>query len=316
MKAWRLAALFAATLGLAQTPPIGATPKFEVASVKPRGHAGIEASTPERMAGGLPVMKGGPGTGDPGRIRYSYVNLMALIMKAYDFETDQIFGPGWIIEERYDVDAVIHAGASEDQFRQMLQNLLAERFKLSVQWEEREFQVYRLSVANGGPKLEASAVTVADDEDYDLIAKQALTAQAGLNSEGCPVLPRARRGTLTKQGCTTYVGYSMPELASQLARMVGNQTGSNFGPNRSWAHVVDATGLSGRFDFTLKYDAAYHAMINSPGIPSAMRDSARSSNPVSIFKAVEAQLGLKLEAAKGKLKVMVIQHVEKVPTAN
>jgi uncharacterized protein (TIGR03435 family) len=58
---------------------------------------------------------------------------MSLIMKAYDLHPDQISGPSWLTDDRYSVDAVVPAGATLEQFRQMLQRLLVERFKLTVQ---------------------------------------------------------------------------------------------------------------------------------------------------------------------------------------
>lgn len=309
-------AMLASAIILAQTAPAPPAASFEAASVKVRKYVPFDPLQPDTIAGTIPVMRGGPGTGSPGRIRYSNVTLKSLILKAYDFEADQLIGPSWLTEDRYDVDAVVPPGATMVQFRHMLQNLLAERFRLIARWEEKDFRVYRLVVSNGSPKLKPSLVTSADDDD-NLAAKRVMAATAAVGKDGCPIIPPTRRYILGGgDHCFTLVGYSMAELAFQLGEMVAVETGTSFGPNRSWAHIVDATGLSGRFDFTLKYDLTYHSMMNTPGLPEAMRAQLTSTYPASIFKAVEAQLGLKLEPVTSRLKVMIVLSADRIPTGN
>jgi uncharacterized protein (TIGR03435 family) len=297
-----------AAVGFAQT--------FDAASVKsPRKPDPIDPMNPGTIAAGLPMYRGGPGTSTPGRIRYSNITLFGLLMKAYGFEADQIVGPAWLREERYAVEAVVPAETTNEQFRVMLQNLLVERFKLKIDWEEREFRVYRLVVANGGPKLKASTVTEAGD-DWDLASSTAVGSQAPLDARGCPVLPATRRFAFGRNTCTSYVGESVSEFAATLGMIIANETGANFGPKASWAHVIDATGLSGRFDFSLDYDMGYWMRMNAPNFPASMREQNHSRNPVSIFKAVEAQLGLKLEPSTAKLKAMIVRQAERVPAEN
>lgn len=125
----------------------------------------------------MPVMKGGPGTSSHGRIHYTGVTLMGLITKAYELGVDQVDGPGWLREDRYTVDAIVPSAAGQEQFRQMLQNLLVERFKLTIQWDEKEFRVYRLVIAEGGSKLKFSAVSEAGEDDYNYAAAVARTMQ-------------------------------------------------------------------------------------------------------------------------------------------
>jgi len=289
---------------------------FDAASVKSlRKPDPIDPMNPGTIAAGIPIYRGGPGTSTPGRIRYTNVTLFGLLMKAYGFEADQIVGPGWLREDRFLIEAVVPEGTTREQFLVMLQNLLVERFKLAVDWEEREFRVYRLVVAPGGPKLTPSAVTEAGD-DWDLPSAMAIGQQAKLDAHGCPILPPNRRFSSGRNNCTRYVGESMQEFAAKLGMMIANETGANFGPRGSWAHVVDATGLGGRFDFSLDYDLGYWTRMNAPNFPAAMRENNHSSNPVSIFKAVEAQLGLKLEQSTARLKAMIIRQAERVPTAD
>jgi uncharacterized protein (TIGR03435 family) len=289
---------------------------FDAASVKAlRKPDPIDPMNPGTVAAGIPMMRGGPGTSTPGRIRYSNVTLFGLLMKAYGFEADQIVGPQWMREDRFLIEAVVPDDTSKEQFRQMLQNLLLDRFKLAVDWEEREFRVYRLVVASGGPKLKTSAVTEAGD-DLDFASAMAAGAQAKLDARGCPALPPNRRFSSGRNTCTSYIGESMEEFAVKLGMMIADETGANFGPPASWAHVLDATGLSGRFDFSLDYDVSYWIRMNAPNFPAAMREQNHSSNMTSIFKAVEAQLGLKLEPSTAKLKAMIVRQAERVPTEN
>src|SRR3974390_695603 len=100
-----------------------ATPQFDVATVKP------SASSPDGRI--RIMMRGGPGTNDPGRVDYAGVTLKNLLSSAYSVKPSQISGPGWLDSERYDIVAQIPEGASKDQFNLMLQNLLTERFMLN-----------------------------------------------------------------------------------------------------------------------------------------------------------------------------------------
>src|SRR5450432_1081407 len=104
---------------------------FDAASVKP-------AAPPVADGRGRIMMmgpSGGPGTKDPGRIRYPFMSLKNLLMNAYDVKSFQIVGPAWLDTERFDITAVMPPETTKEQFRVMLQNLLSERFKLTVHRE-------------------------------------------------------------------------------------------------------------------------------------------------------------------------------------
>ena len=96
---------------------------------------------------------GGPGTKDPGRIRYPFTTLRNLMQIAYDVKPHQISGPSFLDSEHFEVTATMPPSTSKEQFQVMLQNLLAERFKLAIHRETKELPMYSLSVAKGGPKL-------------------------------------------------------------------------------------------------------------------------------------------------------------------
>lgn len=132
----------ATTVGLAQPQPGGpATPVFEVASIKPSGPHSIRGS------------EGGPGSSDPGLYRFGLATLVDLIAIAYDVRFFQISSPAPLDRQNFDLVAKIPDGATKQQFHAMLQNLLAERFHLSLHIQSKEFPAYELVVAKTGARL-------------------------------------------------------------------------------------------------------------------------------------------------------------------
>src|SRR5580658_2019605 len=138
--------LIAFACGVGHAQSTDARPTFDAASVKP-------AAPPDGRGGRRVGMTGGPGTDTPGRINFENIGLGAVIGKAYDVKYYQIAGPGWFESERFNIIATVPPGATQEQFRLMLQNLLADRFKLALHKETREMQIYSLGVAKNGPKL-------------------------------------------------------------------------------------------------------------------------------------------------------------------
>ncbi len=89
-----------------------------------------------------------------GRLVYTHVSLVDLIVRAYGVERQQIAGPPWLDDARFDINARIPREAGGDQVAQMLQGLLAERFLLKLHRQTKEVPVYALGVTKIGPKLE------------------------------------------------------------------------------------------------------------------------------------------------------------------
>jgi uncharacterized protein (TIGR03435 family) len=116
-------------------------PPFEAASVKPNRSG--EPSLEFRIT--------------PGRLAVRNADLKNIIKNAFGIRQDSELagGPRWIETERYDIVATAPNAASHEQVLSMLQTLLAERFQLSVHREQRSGQVYKLTIANSGPKLQA-----------------------------------------------------------------------------------------------------------------------------------------------------------------
>ena len=298
----------AAFAGLAQSQaPAAATPQFEVASVKPAAPLGTMQ---------LPIRRGGPGTGDPARIFYSPITAMQLITQAYGVYGDQVIGPGWLISEYYTVAANVPAGATKEQFALMLQNLLVERFKLAFHRDTKEFTVYELTVANGGAKLTPAAGDGAEEaEGAGGVEPQVFVpVSPALGKDGCPALRPGIHAAVGANDCTTFRKYSISDVVVNLGMRIALENGDMYGPQASAAHVTDKTGLSGEFDFTLKN--AFHPRI--PGIAGAspLGQPSEPAGGQSLSAALEKQLGLKLSKTKAKLDVLVIDHLEKIPTGN
>jgi uncharacterized protein (TIGR03435 family) len=227
---------------------------FEVASVKrsppPTGN-GINSSTKL----------------DPGRLTCTNVSLKKLIYESYGVKDYQVSGPDWLGTEIYDISATLPPGTTGEDVLLMIQNLLAERFKLILHRDTKEVPVYALVVGKGGSKL------------------QEVEFGRG-NTSGMP-------GKLT----ATRIG--MRNLTEFLSRQTGRP-------------VLDMTGLKGFYSFTLNYAPDEAASAPAPGAPPL----PESTVGTSLFSAIQEQLGLKLEARKAPVEILVVDHAEKVPTEN
>lgn len=193
------------------------------------------------------------------------------------YQTYQTAGPAlgsypWVDPPRaefYDILAKTSEPVSVERLRLMLQALLADRFRLALHREKRETPVYALVVGKTGPKLQPSVKPDAEDQPKS----------RGINVLECQ-------------------GFSMARLAEFLTTMTGLPG--------SVTPIVDETGLTGTFDFTL--DLAKHRDPEPDGQGHIdMEGMVRRTLP---------DIGLKLEARRSAIEVLVIDHVEKEPTGN
>jgi uncharacterized protein (TIGR03435 family) len=131
----------------AAAPPARAvSPEFEAATIKPD-----KEPNPGRMND----------REEGRRFTTHYTSLRDLIQMAYSLDRQQVAGgPTWIASDEFDVDAVGDGIGKQDGnqmvWQEMLQRLLADRFKLTFHWEQREISSYELVVAKGGPKLKTA----------------------------------------------------------------------------------------------------------------------------------------------------------------
>ncbi len=298
MRRWLLLITLAGFMR-AECLPDGAESRFEVASVKAVGPYSNERS---------PSLRGGPGTSDPERITWENVSLIGLINRAYGVEFGRISGPEWLSVEQYTVTAKIPAGATKEELAPMWRNLLEERFHLAVHHTTKELPVYELVVAKGGPRLKASA----GDPGKPVPGGP----RAMPDAKGFPILPPGVRNTVfmpTEDGervtRETFRDFSMEDFAKNLAWPLGTPI---------WEHVIstgtvlDRTGLSGRYDFTLEYLGIYYP----GGAFPAPRADGLPSHVANLFEALPQQLGLRLRETKAPMDVLVIDHADRVPTEN
>lgn len=125
--------------------PAESVPAFEVASVK--------VSVPSSQ--GMRVQPNAI-TPSPGGVTMLNVSLKAVVQWAYHMQSIQVVGPDWIDSNRYDIVAKAPGPASNQQLRQMVQTLLADRFKLAFRRETKEMQAYVVTVAKSGHKMKPS----------------------------------------------------------------------------------------------------------------------------------------------------------------
>lgn len=223
-------------------------------------------------------------------------------MDAFKVPLDQLSGNDWVMgqDAKFDIAAVVPAGATKDQASEMLLNLLTERFHLKYHREKKEFDMWTLTVAKGGPKLkDAEALRGPPPEP----PQPAPAAQiAPLDRDGFPQLP------VGLSSCQAVTRSGVTRLACRMSAPQNLLNGLQLSLG---GRAIDKTGLTGKYDFTLEFAQA--------GLPGPRGNSAADSASIpaaDLFTALEKQLGLKLEKSKAPLDVIVIDHMDKEPTEN
>ena len=259
-------------------------PAFEVASVRP--------TAPAAQGHGV-GMRGGPGTGDPGRFTVTSMPLRWILSKAYQVKLHQIFGPDWLDTERFDVIAKVPEGATREQLTGMLQNLLVERFALKLHHETKELPGYELVVGRNGHKLK---------ESQDKSGMQVrMTGALKFDANGMPLPPGPGIFTMftMKSGGAPFnhiagMGQPLSALADSMEERLRRE-------------VIDKTGLTGLFDFVLSF---------APPDTTLLPLAGGGETAPTISDAVQSQLGLRLEQKKVAQKILVVDHAERVPAEN
>jgi len=252
------------------------TPMFEVATVRP--------TDPNNSERGLMM--------SDDKFEAQGQTLRRMIVFAYGLNMGSgeqvVGGPSWVGSALFDVQAkedeetvarlkTMSGNDGADVVRGMVRELLAERFRLTIHRETRELPVYAMTVARGGLKMTVMAPDAPNPNDAESAKKP---RASGIQQNGIGEL----------QGINVTAGI--------LATVLGRQ------PEIGGRLVQDRTGLTGRYNFTLKW------------APDAGMNGDRTEGAgVSLFTALQEQLGLKLEATKGPVDVVVIDSVE-MPTGN
>lgn len=258
--------------------------EFEVVSVKP---APPMPSMAELVASGG-ITKDGYIIDGPNAIGVHITDVKAalrgvplslIIQMAYRLPADQITGPAWLADARFDVIGKLAAGSSKDDVPQMLQAMLRDRFKIAVHHEEKVRPVYLLVVGKGSLRLKQS-------------------------SGGKPEQDGCQGGRGGHHACQKV---TMEDLAQFLSR--GTRATGMVATAPGWLDrpVIDKTGLKGTYDFTMDYGPV--------GTTGGRNQPADDSMTVPISEAVKA-LGLNLEPSRQPFDVLVLDHIERVPTEN
>jgi uncharacterized protein (TIGR03435 family) len=209
-----------------------------------------------------------------GRFARAAATLRQLVEYAYDMQPSQVMGgPAWVSTSRFQVDARTERTTTPSQMRAMVRHMLAERFALKAHAVVRERPIYRMVVYRRDGKL-GPWIYRTDNAEC-----------GGSNPQPCRLA--------VWSGGLESSGMGLPQLAATLFN--SSQT---TGVDRP---VIDQTGLTGMFGFTLVF-SSFDTVPHVSGGPS-------------IFTALREQLGLKLEPARGPVEQLVIDSVEK-PTPN
>jgi uncharacterized protein (TIGR03435 family) len=255
--------------------PSGGAPSFEVVSVKPNT-SGLAGQSSQTGKGSLTTTN---------------MRMRALLVLAYGIRPERIDGlPSWTDQERFDITARAPADTPNNQLPLMLRALLAERFRLVVRNEMREQPVYALVLARAdgrfGPNLKPSSEC--DVGAISTLGPRTGDAAVPVGKRPCTVIT----GSNGKEAYITGGARSVEEFVRALQLVVTDRS------------VANRTGLAGTYDFDLRFSAA----------PLATPPDAALEYP-SLFAAVQEQLGLRLESARGPVEFLVVERIER-PTPN
>jgi uncharacterized protein (TIGR03435 family) len=243
-----------------------------------------------------------------GRIEADGVTMKMIMQLAWDINMDELLAnaPKWFDETKYSIVAKTSTAVSGsagnmnvdiDDLKGMLRALISERFKLKSHYEDRPVTAYTLLADK--PKL----------------ARADPANRTGYKEGPAPDQKDQRNAILGRM--VTIKNMTMAQFADDLQRMANGYIR---------VPVEDKTGLDGAYDFTLTFTPI--GLLNGPGRgrgdapaagPGAPGGGADASDPtggLSLFDAVNKQLGLKLEMRKRSMPVLVIDHVEEKPTDN
>lgn len=291
-----------AVLGLSCVMPVRAQlilpkdgetlPSYEVATVKPA------AADAHMMR--IQLM--------PDGCRMENVQLSLIIRNAYGAQSDAqlLGGPEALLDKHFDLQAKMDADdaarlkamSRDDRQRRMdlmMQALLRDRFQLKMHVEMRELPVYALVVAKGGSKLQPAAPAPPSPAPEPGAGAQQSGFPDHLPDRPPPGASFMRMSSTTAEMHTS--GGTMEQLAAMLMGM--GQTVDRV--------ILDKTGLTGKYDWVLKWTPAEAGM----GLgPKGANGSAPDPDAPGLFTALQEQLGLRLEAQKGPVQVIVIDHLE------
>lgn len=236
--------------------------------------------------------------------------MKAFLIFAYGLKPYQITGPGWMETERYEIEAKIPAGANWEQVTAMLQTLFAERFHLVARRETKDLPVYVLMAGKGGPKLKAAVQTSGGGPE--VIRPKISHGADGFPTIAADSLPRSFEAVVAGSDGIRYQLWARHEGMQQLADRLTQQLDHP---------VVDETKLEGQYDFSLTWvvDGAGGNIPRTyppPDMIENRQTMAIADSGLSLFAAIQSQLGLKLQAEKRPVEMLIVDSLDRVPVGN
>jgi len=316
-----------------QTPsaaPSAAALVFEVASIKPAPPIDPQKIMAGKLHIGMSV--------DAARVDIGSLSLADLIRIAYKIKPYQLTGPDWMSAQRFDVMAKMPEGATKEQVPQMLQALLAERFKLTVHHDSKEQSVFALVVGKNGPKLKQVEADASVPSTPDAAPPKPGALVIGSGENQMRISPNSDgKGATIAAGPMGQMKFSVVEggmMRMEFAK-VGMAEFTDLLSRFTDKPVIDKTELKGKYEVAL--DLSMEEMRNVARVTAAQSgimmpgpgggpggggdgskspaDAASAPSGNSVLGAVQ-QLGLKLEPRKAPLDMIVVDHLEKAPTEN
>lgn len=264
---------------------------------------------------------------DAGRIDRYCVSLRELLLEVFAVGPARLFAPDWTETQVFDISAKLPEGATQQQLPEMFQSLLEDRFGLAFHRESKEGPINALVVAKGGLKVKVAAPESAQPAWVAVAAAVSGPYGNGFiggirfrsidvpNSTGEPmfVLQAPSMGFVRRSDTGGRPGavihYEAPSITFEgLADLAAIAGGNGLG-----LAVVDMTGLKGRYQVNLDVSMAdlYAAISEGP------REQATVQNAqLKVVQDGLKKLGLQLESRKAPIGTVIIDHLEKTPTAN
>lgn len=317
MRAVAVGAALTAGVLLAQAP--AEVVAFEVATIRPAPTGQeivqqIQAGNTSKL--GMRI--------DGARVDMGFQSLADLIRIAYRVKPYQVQGPDWMSQQRFEIQGKIPEGVSQDKLPEMLQALLAERFKLTIHRDKKDLPVYALIVGKGGSKLtEASSdpdVPLPDTPGAMSIGTEKGPMKVVQDGKGGSSIQGGPYSGTVKQSISA-AGLHMEMTKADFSGLVDLLTQLLDRP------VLDMTELKGHYQISmdlpmddlliLARKQAALLGIDMPGPPPGTNPGDAASTPggSAVFAAME-KMGLKLDARKAPVETIVVDHLEKTPTEN
>lgn len=270
--------------------------QFDVVSIKPTKIDRPMDAMEDVVMGTDDVVPGGR------RYRLQGVPARALIQAAYKVRGYQVEGaPAWVSSARYNVEAIAPSVATTEEMRAMLRSLLADRFKLLLRRETQQGRVVELVPMKGGLKIMPIKEGACIARDSPDAARELVPFSASI-----PNVCGAYRYSIVSQEPSLIrriqvVGAPISQIADVLSREVGRS-------------IVDRTGFTEKFSFTLDYDAGQ--LSNGPGVAAREPQGLGADVSAPLFgDALKQQLGLELKTGTGPVEVLRIERIER-PSEN